>query len=1543
MLKEAGVVSAMLWVQVAMLIVLLFFFEDIFWNFGSQKVASLLVISLSALFLWLAPDLPRYWKQFSRPVSMPEGPRQEGIHRKPHWCDETFKFVSNWRCVTGEQSHSTAENSSMLCGVADGRQTWISDATEMEVEFNPCKNPNSGDLLYRAQCLKQWIDAGNKPPEMNSKPTSPKDAAQKGVSFYQMLQCEDGHWAGDYGGPHFLLPGLIIVWYITSRDFFSQNHLKAMEHYFRVHQQTDGGWGTHIESPSTMFGTCMCYIALRLLGVDADDPAAERGRQFIRAHGGAPYAASWAKFYMCILGVMDWEGHNSVPPELFLLPYWVPFHPGRMWCHARMVYLPMSYLYGRRYVYTKASQDSVVVALRQELYCEDAPFESVHWTKTRNLCASTDNYSPVHPLMRYLQNVLVYWEWYGGPLLRWLRAKAFPFVEEYMHAEDEQTNYICIGPVNKVLHTLITFENAGSDSKAYRQHVARVPDYLWVAEDGMKMNGYNGSMFWDTSLAIQGIVETGLGEEFVDMIHRTWRYVERSQILSTSESRASPAFKYEAPEKRARYFRHQSEGGWPFSTSAHGWPISDCTSEGLKAALKLMKLQCVRGSFSAGVLPEIGELRLRKACDYLLSMQNAEGGWATYELNRGYGWYEWLNPSEAFGDIMIDYCYVECSSASMQALAAFHEHDASYRSAEVKAAIKRGTDFIKMIQRADGSWYGSWGCCFTYGTWFGIEGLRCAGEPTDSPHIQAAVQFLLKQQNENGGWGEDFTSCYDKRYAKNGMQAYGDGGSGVVPTAWALLGLMSADCKDTDSIQRGIEYLMSKQLPNGDWPQEGIAGVFNRSCGITYTAYRNIFPIWALGRWTTKSSVADMPERATNLKREKETQQPWELLIMTLMVFLLMAIVWGFTLEGAPDPTGLLYGLGSVAIGQAVIILYYSARRLYFKGKLIDPRDQVVAGLAEDLKDHLSQPEGFLMLTCYLSGTWLLRIMPNSYYDIETPVNWWHVLLQLLLTDFLMFLVHFLQHKNRTLWKIAHSPHHRFKNPKLSNAFSGSVCDTLFMILVPLLITAQICHVNCWSYIGFGASYSMTLCLIHAEWKHPWDRIFSFLGIGTPADHHVHHRFLGANFGHIFTFWDRLSGKYKEPHSLFKETENDSTKKQGSYGKVKVHKHGKLNQLSRPAEVLAALRYKIRGKGKKGMLLEGAPDSINPDDILFCEEILVKVSRSFAAVIQQLPPLLRLPVAIFYLVLRALDTVEDEMNLTRFEPHKKEGSSAYETKLALLLSFQDKLGEEAWTLDGIGEADERRLLEDFDKVLRVLKNLSSAHRRIIANITKRMAKGMVDFAGRDLAAGTRDRADLDLYCHYVAGLVGQGLAEQFVASGLEKPQLTNEKSMQLANCMGLFLQMTNIIRDYLEDLLDNRSFWPADVVCLYGKSLVSLRDGGEKSVACMNHLITEVLFNGQNSLEFLALLTDPQVLNFCAVPQVMAIATLAEMYGNPKVFTGVVKIRAGLAAMILQDSGDMVAVRRWFSKFALQILARIDPKDPNAARTAKAAQALIQA
>ena len=101
-------------------------------------------------------------------------------------------------------------------------------------------------------------------------------------------------------------------------------------------------------------------------------------------------------------------------------------------------------------------------------------------------------------------------------------------------------------------------------------------------------------------------------------------------------------------------------------------------------------------------------LRVKYAADtkflIIICSRPLNTGWATYENNRGFGWYEELNPSEVFGDIMIDYSYVECSMASLTALAEFHEKFPHHRTKEVTFAIRRGGEFMKSIQREDGSW-----------------------------------------------------------------------------------------------------------------------------------------------------------------------------------------------------------------------------------------------------------------------------------------------------------------------------------------------------------------------------------------------------------------------------------------------------------------------------------------------------------------------------------------------------------------------------------------------------------------------------------------------------------------------------------------------------------------------------------------------------------------------------------------------------------------------------------------------------------------------
>ncbi len=251
-----------------------------------------------------------------------ERPRPATRSRRPAWAAGRRKSPAlGWRLASGEASHAVAVDKSLddtLTGEAAGRQVWWYDASAGRADqpdwtdsFDPSINPNAGDKIFRTAQLAQY--SGQTPD--TATPTSATEAAKKGAHFYAMLQCEDGHWAGDYGGPMFLLPGLVIVGYVTGSldEVLPKPAREAAVLYLRNHQQLDGGWGTHIESASTMFGTTLSYVMLRLLGVAAADPAAIAARAFMHAHGGALYAPSWAKFWLAVLGVYDWAGINSMP------------------------------------------------------------------------------------------------------------------------------------------------------------------------------------------------------------------------------------------------------------------------------------------------------------------------------------------------------------------------------------------------------------------------------------------------------------------------------------------------------------------------------------------------------------------------------------------------------------------------------------------------------------------------------------------------------------------------------------------------------------------------------------------------------------------------------------------------------------------------------------------------------------------------------------------------------------------------------------------------------------------------------------------------------------------------------------------------------------------------------------------------------------------------------------------------------------------------------------------------------------------------------
>ncbi|KAK4761317.1 hypothetical protein SAY87_006210 [Trapa incisa] len=318
----------------------------------------------------------------------------------------------------------------------------------------------------------------------------------------------------------------------------------------------------------------------------------------------------------------------------------------------------------------------------------------------------------------------------------------------------------------------------------------------------------------------------------------------------------------------------------------------------------------------------------------------------------------------------------------------------------------------------------------------------------------------------------------------------------------------------------------------------------------------------------------------------------------------------------------------------------------------------------------------------------------------------------------------------------------------------------------------------------------------------------------------------------------------------------------------------------------------------------------------FCYGMLLKVSRSFALVIQQLDTNLRNAVCIFYLVLRGLDTVEDDTSI------------ATDVKVPILIDFHKHIYERDWHFS-CGTNNYKVLMDKFHHVSTAFLELERGFQEAIEDITKRMGAGMAKFICKEVET----IKDYDEYCHYVAGLVGLGLSKLFYASSLE-----DLASDSLSNSMGLFLQKTNIIRDYLEDINEipkSRMFWPREIWSKYVNKLEDLKyeDNSVKAVQCLNDMVTNALIHVEDCLKYMSALRDPSIFRFCAIPQIMAIGTLALCYHNIDVFRGVVKMRRGLTAKVIDQTKDMTDVYGAFYDFVTTIKHKVDENDPNATKT----------
>ncbi len=261
-------------------------------------------------------------------------------------------------------------------------------------------------------------------------------------------------------------------------------------------------------------------------------------------------------------------------------------------------------------------------------------------------------------------------------------------------------------------------------------------------------------------------------------------------------------------------------GGWYFEFNNEFYPDVD---DSAMVALGLSKVEHPNGRYQVE--------SVQRAIDWIMSMQCKNGGWASFDKDNDRMVFQYI----PFADhnAMLDPPTVDITGRILEMLATYG-YDKNHR------AVKKALKFVRDEQEPDGSWFGRWGVNYVYGTALVLRGLEAIGIDHHEPYVQQAAEWLRMVQNPDGGWGETCGS-YDDPNTK------GIGPSTPSQTAWAIMGLLAANDTRSESVAKGIAYLLKTQKKDGSWDEAWYAGTgFPRVFYLMYHLYRQFFPLIAL-------------------------------------------------------------------------------------------------------------------------------------------------------------------------------------------------------------------------------------------------------------------------------------------------------------------------------------------------------------------------------------------------------------------------------------------------------------------------------------------------------------------------------------------------------------------------------------------------------------------------------------------------------------------------------------------------------------------------
>ncbi len=636
-------------------------------------------------------------------------------------------------------------------------------------------------------------------------------------------QGSDGSFEGEVVWCPILSAQYVLLHHIIGQQL-SPERRQSVLRYFQQSQLPGGLWGLGDHGPPKLFVTTLVYVAARLLGTEPTDPLIEPARRFLQKEN-VLTIPSWGKFWLALVNLYDWRGINPLLPELWVLPRRVPLHPSNWYCHTRLIYMSMAALYGLKF---QAPVTPVIREIRKELFPDG--FSDADFAASRNRLRAADLYAKPSKLLHVAFAL--------ARLANRLHSRRFRdrCLEQIIHRirwELQSSDHTSISPVSGLLNIAVLWLNDPQDPDGL-QALARLDGWIWEdKETGLRVAGARSGS-WDTGFALQALSTASELDGVGNAMQRAAEFLRAQQIRVSFEGYHDA-------------YRIDPRGGWCFAGGWHGWPVTDCSAEAVLGLLATGPKSA--DSADVAVAADATDAAvLSEAVSFMLRGQNKDGGFGTYERQKSVIGLEWLNPAEMFGDSMTDFSHVECTASCLAALTACRQSYPELIGATETEAMTRASEWLRSMQRNDGSWRGFWGVHFIYGTFFGIRGLIASGAGPDDPAVNSACEWLLDRQRDDGGWGEHYSGCWTGKYVAHDV-------SQVIQSAWALIALLETAHQDWTAIDRGIQFLIDTQQTNGEWPKQDMAGVFFRTALLEYALYKQYFPLHALGLYEQSRGV----------------------------------------------------------------------------------------------------------------------------------------------------------------------------------------------------------------------------------------------------------------------------------------------------------------------------------------------------------------------------------------------------------------------------------------------------------------------------------------------------------------------------------------------------------------------------------------------------------------------------------------------------------------------------------------------------------------